>query len=81
MERIVEKPHLPKGKVGLLALGERYGAQLASPLYALGVQALWIPDARFSDRRLAGHAGDLIARCGISTEVSSTNMNILLIKR
>lgn len=30
--------------------------------------------------RLAGHAGDLIARCGIPTEVSSTNMNILLIK-
>lgn len=29
--------------------------------------------------RIAGRFGDLMARCGISTEVSSTNMNILLI--
>ena len=76
MERIVEKPHLPKGKVGLLALGERYGAQLAAPLYALGVQALWIPDARFSDGRLAGHADLRLLHLGGRRIVSACGTDI-----
>lgn len=76
MEGIVEKPHLPKGKVGLLALGERYGAQLAAPLYALGVQALWIPDARFSDGRLAGHADLRLLHLGGRRIVSACGTDI-----
>ena len=83
MERIVEKPHLPKGKVGLLALGERYGTQLAAPLYALGVQALWIPDARFSDGRLAGHADLRLLHLGGRKTVSAcgTDIDNILTKR
>ena len=56
MVKHVVKPHLPMGRVGFVVLGGRYGARLAGALYALGVEALWLPDARFLDGRLAGHA-------------------------
>lgn len=56
MVKYVIKPHLPAGRVGSVVIGERYRARLAGALEALGVEALWLPDAHSVDPRLAGHA-------------------------
>lgn len=52
----IETPHLPKGKVGLVVIGERYRALLADALEQRGTEVLWLPDAPGADPRLAGHA-------------------------
>ena len=54
--RLVSTPHLPQGRVGLAALGRRYRARLGPAFEALGIEALWLPDAEGVDPRLAGHA-------------------------
>lgn len=54
--RFVKTPHLPEGKVGLLALGGRYRDRLLGPLAEAGVEPLWLPDELRVDPRLAGHA-------------------------
>lgn len=56
MSYYVITPHLPKRKVGLMAIGKRYAPRLAAPLRKLGVDVLWLPDAPDTDSRLAGHA-------------------------
>lgn len=45
MSYYVITPHLPKRKVGLMAIGKRYAPRLAAPLEKLGVDVLWLPDA------------------------------------
>lgn len=52
----VKMPHLPEGRVGLLALGSRYRRQLERPLRLLGIEPLWLPENAPVDSRLAGHA-------------------------
>ena len=69
----VKTPHLPEGRVGLAAIGERYRGRLAAALEKHGADALWLPDAPGADGRLAGHAdlsmlhlggGRLLSACG-----------------
>ncbi len=71
MTKFVKTPHLPKGKVGLAAVGERYRAKLGEALAALGVQTLWLPDAPGADRRLAGHADLSMMHLGGARVVSA----------
>lgn len=55
MSEYVKVPHLPKRKVGLIAIGERYRRRLGPALDARGVDVIWLPDAVNVDNRLAGH--------------------------
>lgn len=59
-ERIIEKPHLPEGRVRLMLIGGRYRSILEKPLLDRGVEVLWLPENERVDTRLAGHA-DLTA--------------------
>ncbi len=54
--KYIETPHLPQGKVRLLAIGRRYRDRLSEPLEGLGIEVVWLPDNPSVDERLAGHA-------------------------
>ena len=69
--RFVKTPHLPEGKVGLLALGGRYRDRLLGPLAEAGVEPLWLPDELRVDPRLAGHADLGLFHAGGARVVSS----------
>ena len=47
--RFIETPHLPQGKVGLCALGEKYRENLEKPLKNLGMTPFWLPENRTVD--------------------------------
>ena len=71
MSGYVKSPHLPMGKVGLCAIGERYRPQLGRALEALGAEPLWLPDAPGADGRVAGHADLSLLHLGGRLIVSS----------
>ena len=81
MTKYVVKPHLPVGRVGLAAAGERYRPLLAGAFERLGIEPLWLPDAIGADKRLAGHAdlsmihpggNRIISSCGEKTDTELT---------
>ena len=55
MERIIEKPHLPKGKVRCLIIGEKYCKMLEKPLYDRKIDVICAKNNDFVDERLSGH--------------------------
>ncbi len=71
MANFVHIPHLPIKKVGLLAIGERYGKALEGALESLDIEAFWLPDAPYADRRLAGHTDLQLLHLGADKLVSS----------
>ena len=75
--RTVKTPHLPQGRVGLLALGERYAPALAEPLRALDVEPLWLPDSPCVDGRIAGHADLALLHLGGDRIIASRGDNIV----
>ena len=88
MSKCVNVPHLPEGKVGLIAIGERYRERLGRALDARGIEVIWLPDARDVDARLAGHAdlsllhlggNRLVSACGdaVSDALSSLGFELL----
>lgn len=62
--RFIETPHLPQGKVGLCALGEKYRENLEKPLKNLGMTPFWLPENRAVDPRLSGHADLVLLHLG-----------------
>lgn len=70
-ERIIKTPHLPQGKVGLAAFGEKYREILEKPLQNLGITPLWLPDNEAVDPRLAGHADLMLLHLGGARVVTS----------
>lgn len=52
----VKTPHLPKGEVRHVIIGEKYRNLLEKPLEKYGIIPLWMPDNPYVDDRLAGHA-------------------------
>ena len=62
--RFIETPHLPQGKVGLCALGEKYRENLEKPLRNLGITPFWLPENRAVDPRLSGHADLVLLHLG-----------------
>ena len=88
MSKCVNVPHLPEGKVGLIAIGEKYRERLGRALDARGIEVIWLPDARDVDARLAGHAdlsllhlggNRLVSACGdaVSDALSSLGFELL----
>lgn len=77
MEKYITTPHLPKGKVGSAAIGERYRTRLEVPLIALGIEVLWLPDSPNVDVRLAGHADLSLVHMGGATVVCAGNGSIV----
>lgn len=77
--RYVETPHLPKGKVGLLAVGERYRDRLAEPLRSLEIEVIWLPDNPSVDERLAGHADLSILHLGGDKVVAAGEIFVKII--
>ena len=73
MIKYISTPHLPKGKVGSAAIGERYRARLEAPLRALGIEPLWLPDTPNVDARLAGHADLSLIHMGGNVVVCAGN--------
>ena len=77
MSYYVITPHLPKRKVGLMAIGKRYAHRLAAPLRKLGVDVLWLPDAPDTDSRLAGHADLSMIHLGAELVVTGCGDDIV----
>ena len=77
MSYYVITPHLPKRKVGLMAIGKRYAPRLAAPLRKLGVDVLWLPDAPDTDSRLAGHADLSMIHLGAELVVTGCGDDIV----
>ena len=75
--RPIKTPHLPQGRVGLLALGERYAPALAEPLLALGVEPLWLPDNLLVDNRVAGHADLALLHLGDERVVAAKGSGVV----
>ncbi len=55
MQRFVENPNLPSGKVTLAAIGEAYADELGAALDKYGVRLLRCPNNPDVDRRLGSH--------------------------
>lgn len=53
---MIKTPHLPRGRVGFIMIGERYREKLEMPLVSRGTEVLWLPDDPLVDPRLAAHA-------------------------
>ena len=77
MSYYVITPHLPKRKVGLMAIGKRYAPRLAAPLRKLGVDVLWLPDAPDTDSHLAGHADLSMIHLGAELVVTGCGDDIV----
>lgn len=60
MTKFVETPHLPKGKVRHIIIGEKYKVSLNEQIIGLGLEPIWLPDNPCVDERLSGHC-DLAA--------------------
>lgn len=60
MIRIIETPHLPKGKVRHIIIGEKYRNLLETPLFEHNLTPIWLKNNPYVDDRLSGHA-DLAA--------------------
>ena len=60
MERFVESPNLPQGRVKKLILGEKYQNVLNMPLIAQNIEPIWLKCNENVDKRLSGHC-DLMA--------------------
>lgn len=75
--RAIKMPHLPEGRVGLLALGERYASMLAAPLAALGIEPLWLPELEGVDKRIASHADLALLHLGGGRLVAARGSNIV----
>lgn len=71
MIRNIKTPHLPKGEVRHIIIGEKYRDLLEKPLSARGIIPLWMPDNPHVDRRLSGHADLSVNKFGKNSAVLS----------
>lgn len=56
MIRNIKTPHLPKGEVRHIIIGEKYRDLLENALFANNLEPIWMPDNPCVDDRLSGHA-------------------------
>ena len=79
---VIKTPHLPKGKVTRILIGERYRSRLEAPLKCRGIEVLWIPDNPDVDPRLGGHADLSVIHMGDNLLVAEryTFVNLLTIE-
>lgn len=63
MERFLDKPHLPKGKVLTLAIGERY-KEAQSELSSLGIKVIKLNENTNLDTEISAHADILLLHIG-----------------
>ena len=56
MNRFIETPNLPCGRVTTLIAGKRYKTLLSDRLTALGISVLWMPDLEKLPPPVRGHA-------------------------
>lgn len=79
--KAIELPNLPRGRVSLLAVGERYRERLEKPLSSTVSEVLWLPDNSQVDSRLAGHADLMLIHLGrgrvVCSEVGDSIVNNL----
>lgn len=60
MIKIIETPHLPKGRVRHIIIGEKYRNLLGKPLIEHNLVPIWLKANPYVDKRLSGHT-DLAA--------------------
>ena len=56
MIRNIKTPHLPKGEVRHIIIGEKYRNLLENSLFQNNLEPIWMPDNPYVDERLSGHA-------------------------
>ena len=56
MIRNIKTPHLPKGEVRHIIIGEKYRNLLENALFENNLEPIWMPDNPYADERLSGHA-------------------------
>lgn len=64
MERFLDIPHLPQGKVRKIMLGEKYRKVLENALLTHNMQPLWLKCNENVDERLSGHCDLMAAHLG-----------------
>lgn len=64
MERFLDIPHLPQGKVRKIMLGEKYRKVLENALLTHDLQPLWLKCNENVDERLSGHCDLMAAHLG-----------------
>ncbi len=64
MERFLDIPHLPQGKVRKIILGEKYRKVLENALLTHDLQPLWLKCNENVDERLSGHCDLMAAHLG-----------------
>lgn len=64
MIRVVNTPHLPKGEVRHIIIGEKYRDLLENAICSHNLEAFWMPDNPFVDPRMSGHADISAAHAG-----------------
>lgn len=64
MQRFVEKPHLPQGRVTQLILGEKYRNVIGKALFDLNIEPIWLNNNSYVDERLSGHCDIMAAHLG-----------------
>ncbi len=64
MERFVESPNLPQGRVRKLILGEKYKNVLNFPLIAQNIEPIWLKCNESVDERLSGHCDLMVMHLG-----------------
>ena len=64
MERFLDIPHLPQGKVRKIMLGEKYRKVLESTLLKHDLQPIWLKCNKNVDERLSGHCDLMAAHLG-----------------
>lgn len=56
MIRLIERPHLPEGKVKHIIIGKKYRKLLDNALIEHDLCAIWLDDNELVDTRISGHA-------------------------
>lgn len=64
MERFLDVPHLPQGKVRKIILGEKYRKVLENELLMHDLQPIWLKCNKNVDERLSGHCDLMAAHLG-----------------
>lgn len=60
MIKVIETPHLPKGRVRHIIIGEKYRNSLEKPLIEHNLAPIWLKPNPYVDKRISGHT-DLAA--------------------
>jgi len=79
MKRFIEAPHIPKGRVCGVVIGEKYKKVLKNGLFERNVDVIWLKNNCFVDERLNGHADLSLVHIGNNRFFAQRDMFVNLL--